>query len=60
MNQDGKMVTNRPFRPTTPLSRTSSGKPNHKAENLADGDLKNAWQPTENDKEMWIEVDLGE
>ena len=38
----------------------SSEQPNHKAGNLTDGNPKNSWQPAENDKDVWIEVDLGE
>jgi alpha-L-fucosidase len=38
----------------------SSEQPNHEAKNLTDGNQKNSWQPAENDKDMWVEVDLGE
>ncbi len=38
----------------------SSEKPGHIADYLTDEVPKNSWQPVENDKEMWVEVDLGE
>jgi alpha-L-fucosidase len=38
----------------------SSEQPNHEAGNLTDGDPKNSWQPAENDKDIWVEVDLDE
>lgn len=39
---------------------TSSEKGNNVAGNLTDGNPKNNWQPNENDKELWAEIDLGE
>jgi alpha-L-fucosidase len=40
--------------------QASSEMPDHSAVNLTDGDPKNSWQPLENDKDMWVEIDLGE
>jgi alpha-L-fucosidase len=38
----------------------SSEKQGTSAKNLFDGDPKNKWQPTVDDKDRWVEVDLGE
>lgn len=38
----------------------SSEQPNHEAKNLTDGNPKNSWQPVENQKDVWVEVDLVE
>lgn len=38
----------------------SSEKEGTSAKNLFDGNPKNKWQPTEADKDKWVEVDLGE
>ena len=39
---------------------TSSEKEGTSAKNLFDGNPKNKWQPTADDKDKWVEVDLGE
>ena len=39
---------------------TSSEKEGTSAKNLFDGNPKNKWQPTTDDKDKWVEVDLGE
>lgn len=38
----------------------SSEKEGTSAKNLLDGNPKNKWQPTVDDKDKWVEVDLGE
>jgi len=38
----------------------SSEKEGTSAKNLFDGNPKNKWQPTADDKDKWVEVDLGE
>lgn len=43
-------------KPTT----ASSEKEGTSAKNLFDGNPKNKWQPTADDKDKWVEVDLGE
>lgn len=40
--------------------KASSAKTNCDARNLTDGNPKNKWQPADEDKERWIEIDLGE
>lgn len=40
--------------------KTSSEKPGSEAYNLTDGNYKNNWQPKNNKKKIWAEVDLGE
>lgn len=39
---------------------TSSEKEGTSAKNIFDGNPKNKWQPTAEDKDKWVEVDLGE
>jgi alpha-L-fucosidase len=41
-------------------AKASSEKEGTSAQNLFDGNPKNKWQPTSEDKEKWVEVDLGE
>ncbi|HEY3389715.1 MAG TPA: alpha-L-fucosidase, partial [Prolixibacteraceae bacterium] len=41
-------------------STASSEKEGTSAKNLFDGNPKNKWQPTADDKNKWVEVDLGE
>lgn len=38
----------------------SSEKEGTSAKNLVDGNPKNKWQPTVDDKDKWVEIDLGE
>ena len=47
--------------PTTGKAVTaSSEKVGSSAKNLVDGNPKNKWQPTDEDKDKWVEIDLGE
>jgi alpha-L-fucosidase len=41
-------------------ANASSQKEGYVAGNLFDGNPKNSWQPVADDKERWVEVDLGE
>ena len=41
-------------------AKASSEKEGTSAKNLFDGNPKNKWQPTADDKDKWVEVDLGE
>jgi len=41
-------------------AKASSEKEGTSAKNLFDGNPKNKWQPTTDDKDKWVEVDLGE
>lgn len=38
----------------------SSAVPGFGPVNLTDGNLENSWKPTVDDKERWVEIDLGE
>ncbi len=40
--------------------KASSEKGENIAKNLVDGNPKNSWQPTAEDKDKWVEIDLGE
>jgi alpha-L-fucosidase len=41
------------------IAKASSVNPEKPLSNLFDGDLKNRWEPAADEKESWIEVDLG-
>jgi alpha-L-fucosidase len=42
------------------VATASSEKEGSSAKNLVDGNPKNKWQPTAEDKDKWVEIDLGE
>jgi alpha-L-fucosidase len=49
-----------PLPTTGKPTKASSEKEGTSAKNLFDGNPKNKWQPTTDDKDKWVEVDLGE
>lgn len=48
-----------PFPTSGKVAKASSEKEGTAAKNIFDGDPKNKWQPSDNDKERWAEADLG-